>query len=589
MGNHYTSERNVQIVIALMKAHGIKRVIVSPGTTNLTFVGSIQNDPFFTLYSSADERSAAYMACGLAAETQEPVALSCTGATASRNYIPGLTEAYYRKLPILAITSTQHLGKVGNLYPQVIDRSVVPNDIVRCSVSVTDVHCKEDEWACTSAVNRAMLALRANGGGPVHINLTTTYSEDFSVKEMAPVRSVRRYEYWDELPCIPNVKCAVVAGAHAPWSPDLTTAVEVFCEVHDAVVIDEPIGNYRGRYKVPGALLGFQDFSVISDYKPGLVILLGEMPEDYGKLEFIRGAKVWRVSEDGDPVDPLNGLVALFAMREIDFFGHYDKDPPRLGSYCNSLKSMLSSLRMALPEFPFSNIWVALKAAPKLPVNSVLHLGILNTARAWSFAEIPSSVRVYSNSGGFGIDGNVSSLIGASLANPNQLYFGAVGDLSFFYDMNSLGNRHVGRNVRLLVVNNNGGQEFRNVMHPAERVFGRDADAYMAAVGHYGGAEGTLIKCYCEGLGFDYVSARTKDEFLAQYEDFFSSKPKDRPVIFEVFTNSRDESDAVEMIRKLATSTTVVIKNVVKTAAKCLAGDAGLGFLKKCKATVMPK
>ena len=66
---YYTSERNVQIVIALLKAHGIHWVIASPGTTNMTFVVSIENDPWFQVWSSVDERSAAYLACGMAAET----------------------------------------------------------------------------------------------------------------------------------------------------------------------------------------------------------------------------------------------------------------------------------------------------------------------------------------------------------------------------------------------------------------------------------------------------------------------------------------------------------------------------------------
>lgn len=103
MEKYYTSERNAQIVIALLKANNIRKIIVSPGATNITFVASIQQDPYFEIYSSVDERSAAYMACGLAAESGEPVVLSCTGATASRNYLPGLTEAFYRKLPVLAI------------------------------------------------------------------------------------------------------------------------------------------------------------------------------------------------------------------------------------------------------------------------------------------------------------------------------------------------------------------------------------------------------------------------------------------------------------------------------------------------------
>ena len=79
MDKFYTVERNMQMLISLMKSHGVKKIVISPGTTNVTFVGSVQNDPYFELYSCLDEHSAAYMACGLAEESGEPVALSCTG------------------------------------------------------------------------------------------------------------------------------------------------------------------------------------------------------------------------------------------------------------------------------------------------------------------------------------------------------------------------------------------------------------------------------------------------------------------------------------------------------------------------------
>ena len=129
----YTSERNVQIVLALLKANKIKKIIASPGTTNFTFVASIQDDPYFEVYSAVDERSAAYMACGMAAESKEPVVLTCTGATASRDYYPGLTEAFYRKLPILAVTSHQGTDRIGQLWPQNIDRRQIPHDIAKLS------------------------------------------------------------------------------------------------------------------------------------------------------------------------------------------------------------------------------------------------------------------------------------------------------------------------------------------------------------------------------------------------------------------------------------------------------------------------
>ena len=72
----YTNERNAQLIISLLKEYGIRKVIASPGTTNVPFVYSVQNDSFFEVYSAFDERSAAYMACGLAGESGEPVVLS---------------------------------------------------------------------------------------------------------------------------------------------------------------------------------------------------------------------------------------------------------------------------------------------------------------------------------------------------------------------------------------------------------------------------------------------------------------------------------------------------------------------------------
>ena len=93
MNDKYTAERNIQILIYLLKSHGIRRVIASPGATDVSLVASLQHDSFFEMYSCVDERSAAYMACGIAAETGEPVVITCTGATSSRNYMPGLTEA----------------------------------------------------------------------------------------------------------------------------------------------------------------------------------------------------------------------------------------------------------------------------------------------------------------------------------------------------------------------------------------------------------------------------------------------------------------------------------------------------------------
>lgn len=169
MSKYYTNERTVQIILSLLKAHGVKKVVASPGTTNLSLVASMQQDPYFEMYSSVDERSAAYIACGLSLESGEPVVITCTGATASRNYMPGLTEAFYRKLPIIALTANQGVKNIGHLIAQNIDRRQSPSDIVKMKVDIPVVKDESDAWLCNVNVNKALLELHNQEIGRAHV------------------------------------------------------------------------------------------------------------------------------------------------------------------------------------------------------------------------------------------------------------------------------------------------------------------------------------------------------------------------------------------------------------------------------------
>lgn len=178
---NYSAEKNILLLLGLLKAYGISKVVASPGGTNLPLVASMQSDPYFEIYSCVDERSAAYMACGIAEESKEPVAISCTGATAARNYMSALTEAYYRKLPIVAITSSRKLNHAGHLYAQMTDRTVQPKDIVVKSEQIQSIKGKDDEWDCNIKINRALSELFRHGGGPVHLNIETSVSREYGI------------------------------------------------------------------------------------------------------------------------------------------------------------------------------------------------------------------------------------------------------------------------------------------------------------------------------------------------------------------------------------------------------------------------
>lgn len=580
MEQYYSSERNVQILVSLLKQHGIKKVVVSPGSTNVCFVGSIQQDPFFEMYSCVDERSAAYMAVGLAAETKAPVALSCTGATASRNYFPALTEAYYRCLPILAITSTQDESLIGNLIPQVLDRTVQPNDIVKLSQHLQNVKDSTDEWDVTLKTNRAILELCHHGMGPVHINLSTTYSKDFSVKELPIARIIRRYDLVSKsYPEINGGKVAIYCGTHLKWTVEEIEKIDRFCEAFNAVVFCDPASNYTGKYKVNFSLVGSQHYA--SDNRnPDLLIHIGNMSDMCSMVG--NPKEVWRVSEDGKLADRYRTLSNVFEMPEASFFAIYaSKRAPQPTTYFESCHTEEMSIAKRIPEIPFSHIWVASQIAPKLPKDSVLHLGILSPLRSWSYFDIDKSIEVECNQGGFGIDGNMSTLIGASLVQPHKLHFAVVGDLSFFYDMNSLGNRHVGNNVRVLLINNSLGAEFI-LFKQMNSTTVNDVQKYIAAEGHFGHKSPNLVRDYASNLGYEYLAAWSKEEFAENYERFISPEPNDKPMVFEVFTSQEDENEALAKmwdIEKAPTSIKHEAKEVVKNVI-------GKGNAKKIKQIV---
>lgn len=572
MKHYYSNEKNIQILISLLKAHNLKKIIASPGTTNISLIASIQNDPFFEIYSCVDERSACYMACGMASESGEPVVLSCTGATASRNYIPGLTEAFYRKLPILAITSTFHQANLGNNIPQFIDRTISLKDMVKLSIQVPIINCKDDEWQCKISINKAILELKHNGGGPVHINLINVGGKGFDTRQLPSIKKIDRIMYNDKFPKLPDGKIGIFIGAHNKFDDKLTEELDTFCERNNAVVLCDHTSNYHGKYRILANIICNQESydSVLNDFD--CLIHIGNISGAYMR---IKTKEVWRINPDGEIRDTFRKLRYVFEMEELHFFEKFNKLNEN-NTNNNALYKMWKKEyddienKAISCEIPFSNIWVARNTITRLPEKSIVHLAILNTLRSWNFFD-NNKIYGYTNTGGFGIDGMVSSLIGASLVNKEKLYFGIVGDLGFFYDLNSVGNRFIANNIRLMIINNSGGAEFHISISPGFE-FGKDVGKYIAADGHFGNKSKDLVKHYAQDLGFEYLSARNEKEFLSQIDYFTSSERHEKSIIFEIFTNHESEDKALKEITNLKTSlsgkTKAKLKNILNSKTK---------------------
>lgn len=547
-GQHYTVEANTLILLSLLKKNNIKRVVVSPGATNFAIVGSMQHDSFFEMYSCVDERAAAYMALGIAARTGEPVVLSCTGATASRNYMAALTEAYYRNLPILVVTSSLGLDRVGHLKAQVTDRAHAPLDIVIKQYQIDNLH-KGEEWTCALKINEA-LAFLHKFSKPVHINNCTTYNLNFTVKELPDARFIPLISDTRNMPELPKGRIAVFIGSHSDFTKEQTQIIDCFCESNDAVVFADHTSGYYGRYRVQMSLPFYQKQAHSSNSEIALLIHIGEISGDYHTFTNIQIDEVWRVNEDGAFRDFWGNLTKVFDLSESDFFSHYINEGLKNTAYFDKCIVDYKRVTESIPEIPLSNIWVAKMLSPKLPNNTVLHLGILNSLRAWNMFKLPEGVRSYSNVGGFGIDGCVSSLLGAALVNPNNLYLGVVGDLATFYDINAFMHREIPSNIRLVVLNNGRGVEFRNYDHPANRAFGNSVDAFIAAAGHNGNQSRSLLESVALDNGFNYIGVNNKEQFNASYPSLLNTSAS-KPIVMEVFTDPDDESNALKIMANI--------------------------------------
>lgn len=566
----YTNEKNTQILIALLKEHGIRRVIANPGTANMSFVGSIQDDPWFDVYSGVDERHSAYMAVGMAAEKLEPVVLTCTGATASRNYLPALTEAYYRKLPVLAVTSTQEFVWQGQLHDQVLDRSSPPRDAVRLSVTCPLVKDDQTFRFCEREMNRAILELSRRGGGPVHINLETRYPLVFNVTALPVVRKITRINHLSETwPVLPRGKIVIWIGAHARFPRETIIIIEEFVRRHNAVVLVSKQSSYGGYGNVSAELLAASGRCNRLEMKPDLIIHIGEITAAHCTNAYLdHKAPVWRVSEDGEIRDLLGTCEHVFEMTDGEFFAHYVSKNCVTNNYAEMWADVEDECRRGLPDLPFSNYWIAQKSYGLIPQNSILHLGILSSVRAWNFCPTIHNVDSFCNSGGFGIDGNVSSMIGSSLVSKNKLHFCIVGDLSFFYDLNAIGNRHVGKNVRIMVINNGEGLEFSLFCNPGA-CFGTRTRDYIGAGGHFGKRSHNLLKHYATDLGFEYLTASTKEEYLKNVERFLTINAE-KPMLFECFVAPEDDKEAFRLLLQSSPSPTSVTKRIRSFVASCL-------------------
>lgn len=545
---NFPKYRTFQFLIPMLKGFNIRHIVISPGSRMREFVLAVEEDPFFTTYDVTDERSASYFALGLSQQLDVPVVITCTSSTATTNYLPGITEAYYQQVPLIVLTGDRDPYMLGQQEDQMINQVGMYDRVVRKSVTLPIVRTEADEWYCQRLLNEALLETDHHKRGPVHINVPVPaviyWEKDKPIEEYPAVRVIHRYGLSgnNDSQLLPKVKelasakkILVIAGQNV--SPFNVKLLETFFSKYNCVIHAEHMGNIESGCKLN--LAGCSEVipeNKFDDFVPDIVISFhGTLAISRRLKEGLRTKKCrhWLVDGQGDVIDAYKNLTDIFEGTPEEFFTYFNAHAPEGISndmvYYNQWLSVVNG--RADIEIPFSNVYAIRTFLGQIPSHSNLHLSILNSIRISQYFPLPEGVKVYANVGTDGIDGCLSSFFGQAAASDCENFI-IIGDLSFFYDMNSLRIKHNRRNCHILLINNYGGNEFYQQPLMPTTPQGLGASHHDTA------------KAWAESVGFTYLTASSQAEFDVAVKEFVR-KDLQVPVLLEVFTDQIVDRETV--------------------------------------------
>lgn len=540
----YVNDKMVLQLVALLKKFEIKKIVVSPGSRHNKLVNSLQADEYFKLYLVVDERSAAFFALGLIQDCGEPVAVTCSSGTACMNYGSAIVEAFYQRLPLLVLSSDRIPELLNQCEDQMYDQSstFIGCTKYHCQLPVIDTPI--DEWYCNRIINEALIELTHHGRGPVHINIpfAAHHGTAYDVEVLPDVRKISLYQLpmssndWNNISKRLYGKKVMIIWGQSVYPLKKVESIEnSFADKYNAAVLTDKMSNCHAKNSIINTTvtMSIMKDNQIPGLQPDIVISIG------GNYIFNNEAKSflkkgnfehWQVGLEDKVCDPFHVLTDIFEMPEEYFFSMLVENCENKtdNSYFSEWKS-ISDLP-TIPDMQYCELYAITTLMSQLPNNCDLQLANSQTIRMAHYIPIHDSIRVNCNRGVNGIDGSMSTAVGFG-ADSNRLLFYITGELSFFYDMNSLSIRHLSKKTRILLINNQGGA----VMYDKPRnTSTADLPIYLAA------GENKVAKGWAESLGFKYVIATNKEEVDSGVKVLLDESI-DTPIILEVFTNLSED------------------------------------------------
>lgn len=542
-----TTQRSCNILVDILVRSGVSNVIISPGSRNTPLILAFDNYDKIKKHVVIDERTAGFIALGMAQTMQSPVALVCTSGTAVLNYSPAVAEAYYQGVPLIVISADRPSCWIDQDDSQTIRQPGVLDNFVKKSYHIPSAQTNEGDgvWYANRIVNDALMTASSGKPGPVHINveIDNPLSEK-GPNEIRPQRIVTLYERDNILPRnvlktlveqSRNKKILILGGFFSPDNT-LNRALAKIVSLPNVYVAAETISNIhlRERTWAVDSILSTLSDSEKTALRPDIVITFGGALVSRHIKEFLREFKPdehWIVGFNHTTVDCFRVLTKRIEISPPLFFKSWGNALTRKACdnhYADLWRSFrqraLESQSLFLEKIPWSDMkaYEIIFNSVRSDVNLQLSNGTTIRYAQLLLPEIPHAN--FCNRGVSGIDGSVATSIGASLVYTKTTLL-ITGDISFAYDLGSLSSGLINPKLRIIVISNGGGGIFR---------FIKSTRSLEVREKYFCASPGLDIGKIAEAFGFDYQSADSEYMLKDALKIFYNKSLK--PKILEIKT-----------------------------------------------------
>lgn len=538
-----TAKKQCNILVDVLIAHGIRHFVMSPGSRNAPIIVALARRDGIERHVVVDERSAAFIALGLAQQTGEPVAVVCTSGTALLNYAPAVAEAYYQKLPLIVISADRPMEWIDQDDSQTIRQYEALAQFVKKSYDLP-ARCDDDTalWYANRIVNDAVSEATSCQRAPVHINVQidepinavaewTSKQRIIEVSEPSAELSAEAISRLADEAMGKNILIIAGFGRHDAC---LEAEINRLAEFPNVAVLTETIANIKGSRLIAAVDRTLLAMDSDKKFVPDLLITIGGALVSRMVKAFMRQNKPaahWHVGVTGTTVDCMQALTRRILADPTVFFRQTGNRLRCGTSGYARLWADLAATGLDRHNKYINGIgWSDLKAfsiiLPAIPDGCRVQLSNGTTIRyAQLFGDV-LTMPTNCNRGVSGIDGSTSTAVGASLAYSGTTLL-ITGDMSFSYDLSGLASQYNSPRLKIIVMKNGGGGIFRFIKSTSALP---ELERYLEV------EHDVPVKQYAEAFGFRFFDAVNEESLKTALPGFFAEA--ERPAILAVSTDN---------------------------------------------------